>query len=280
MPLHLRALTGVQRAVSRAASAVGRDSRAVRALSPLYERALRALTGDAGIPWTINGEAFRIDPRYRARLGPSYESRVADYLRARVRPGDVSLDIGANVGAYVLQLTRWSAPQGRVVAFEPNPAAADVLRRHVRMNHVESAVTIVAAAAGAEADEGVLHASGADGMSRLAIENPLLRGRTVPVRVPVVTLDGYCRAHRLAPSWLVIDVEGAEGDVLRGASGLIASGTLRGVVAEFHPDSWPAAGADAMRRLLGDMRLCATPLTSQRDALAEHGAVALEPLSP
>jgi FkbM family methyltransferase len=276
MSLHLRALTLVQAASRRAGDALGRESWAVRLLSPAYERALCALAGDAGAPWPINGEPFLIDARFRSRLGRDYEAEVAAYLRPRVRPGDVCLDVGANVGAYALQLARWTSPGGTVIAFEPNPAAAAVLRRHLRMNSLETAVSVVPSAVGAAEGEAVLHAMDADGMSRLASENPLLRARTSPVSVPVTTLDTYCDTYAVQPAWLVVDVEGAENSVLEGARALIARGSLRGIVVEFHPDSWPATGVDDMRALLADLRLGAVPLTGQHDIFTTHGAVALE----
>jgi FkbM family methyltransferase len=279
MSVHLRALTLVQQAARRAGDTLGRESLAVRLLSPAYGRALRALAGDAGVPWSINGEPFLIDARFRSQLGRDYEAAVAAYLRRRVRPGDVCLDVGANVGAYALQLARWTNPGGAVVAFEPNSAAAAVLRRHIRMNSLDRTVTVVASAVGSTPGEAVLHAMDAHGMSRLGSENPLLRARTVPVPVQVTTLDAYCETQGARPAWLVIDVEGAEKNVLEGARKIIACRSLRGIVVELHPDSWTAGGADEMRALLAELRLRAVPLTNQQDIFATHGAVALEPVA-
>jgi FkbM family methyltransferase len=277
MSVHLHALTLVQAAARRAGDSLGRESRAVRLFSPAYARALCLLSRDGGIPWSINSEPFRIDARFRARLGRDYEADVAAYLRPRIRPGDVCLDVGANVGAYALQLARWTGAGGAVIAFEPNPAAAAVLRRHIRMNAFDRIVTVVPSAVAAAPGTAVLHAMEVDGMSRLASENPLLRERTSPIRVDVTTLDRYCDRYTLRPAWLVIDVEGAEGSVLAGARALLARRSLRGIVAEFHPDSWPAGGVDSMRALLAELRLRAVPLTGQPDIFSTHGAVALEP---
>lgn len=279
MPLDLRGLTWIQRAARAASGAIGRDAWVVRRARPVYQSVLHRLSGGRGIPWSINGVRYRIDPRFRHRLGAEYETDVARYLREHIRPGDVCIDVGANIGAYVLQLARWSAPGGRTVAFEPNPEALDVLERHVRMNDLESTVTIVRSAVGADEGTGVLQAAGADGMSRLDVPNPILADAARPISVAMITLDSYCAIHTLRPHWIVVDVEGFEGDVLLGARRTVHSGVLRGIVAEFHPSVWTAApfAPGGLGAVLDELRLMATPLAGQRDIFAQHGPVLLVP---
>jgi FkbM family methyltransferase len=269
----------IQRAARRAAEAVGRDSAAIRALRPGYEWMLGVASGGRGIPWQINGVTYRIDPRYRHRLGGNYDAPVASFLRARVRPGDVCVDVGANVGVYVLQFAHWSGETGRVVAFEPNPGARTALRRHVQLNGLADRVTIVAAAVGAQATEATLFASGTDGRSRLGEANRELGGHVTPLRVPIVTLDEHCAAAQLDPHWLFIDIEGFEIAALQGARALISSrGGALGIVVEMHPNVWDSAKttrADA-ESLLRELRLRPVALTGQSDPLGEHGLVHLE----
>ena len=106
----------------------------------------------------------------------------------------------------------------------------------------------------------------------------LLTGRTRPIMVEVTTLDHLCRELAVTPDAVMIDVEGFEIAVLRGASALLAGPTT--VVVELHPDAWTVAGTDRtdIEQLLGDYRLQAVPLSGQADPLAEHGQVALEPI--
>lgn len=274
-----RSLKAVQRIARAAAGALGRDAWLVRRARPWYESLLYRASGRRGVPWRINGEDFRIDPRFRNRLAEEYEADVARYLRQNITAGDVCVDVGANVGAYALQLARWSSPGGRVIAFEPNPEAVRVLERHVRMNGLMQTVEIVPFAAGACAQMVVLHAAGADGMSRLDAANPLLAGSARALSVPMTSLDAYCREHSVRPQWIVLDVEGFEGDVLAGARHIICSGSLRGIIAEFHPSVWTARPFDAggIAPLLEDLRLTPTALAGQRDLFGQHGPVLLVP---
>ena len=51
-----------------------------------------------------------------------------------VKPGDVVLDIGANIGAHTLNLARCVGPTGRVIAFEPTRYAYNKQHRNIELN--------------------------------------------------------------------------------------------------------------------------------------------------
>ena len=42
-------------------------------------------------------------------------------LRKTLSPGDVAVDVGANIGIYTQLLSRWVGPTGLVHSFEPSP---------------------------------------------------------------------------------------------------------------------------------------------------------------
>lgn len=272
-------MSAIQAAAGRVAGLLGRESWLVKRLRPAYESLLEWSGRGRGAAWTINGVGYRIDPHHRHRLGRDYDAPVAAFLRERVKPGDVCVDVGANVGVYVLQFAHWSSPGGRVVAFEPNPGARAVLEKHVRFNGLGGRVTIVPAAVSNRAGRATLYAADADGMSRLGEPNRAIAGRVREVNVQTVTLDEYCEGAHLAPDWLFIDIEGFEVAALEGARRLIRSrGREMGIVVEMHPNVWDSAGAGRaeLEKLLDELRLEAVPLMGQRDALGEHGLVHLK----
>lgn len=272
----------LQETARRTAGLLGRESWLVRSLRPAYESLLGWANRGRGIPWTINGVTYRIDPRYRHRMGSDYDSAGAAFLRARIRPGAVCLDVGANVGVYVLQFARWSDPNGKVVAFEPNPAARAALEKHVVMNRLSERVTVVPAAVGADNGDAVLYAADVAGMSRLGEANKAIADRVSEITVSVVTLDEYCRTEELRPDWLFIDIEGFEIAALSGARELIKSrGRKMNIVVEMHPDVWDSADTTRAQAeaLLAELKLRAVPLMGQSDPLGEHGLVYLEHLA-
>lgn len=273
-------MTAVQQAARWMAGILGQDSRLVRAARPIYERALASMTVNRGIRWTINGTEFRISAFQRHRMAAIYDAEVARYLSQRIRPGAVCVDVGANVGVYALQFARWTGPLGRVVAFEPNPIAAGVLTRHVRMNDVAGRVQVVQAAVSDKAGVSTFHMSDADGMSRLGAPNPEIASRSRPTTVPVTTLDEFCDGQQVSPDWLLVDVEGFEFAVLSGARRTLArmGGRLTTIV-EMHPNAWSVAGwsREAAEALLDELKLIPSPLTGQADPLGSYGHVLLRP---
>jgi FkbM family methyltransferase len=258
-----------------------RESPWRRSLSPLYGSLLYALSGGRGVAAELNGEFFRVDPRYRWFLQPHYEADLAGFLRARMRPGQCCLDIGAHVGVYALQVARWTAPGGRVIAFEPNPGTAAVLRRHIRMNGLEAVVRIEGTALGRAAGTAALYGDAGSGLTRLSAPNPQDSAASKLGTVDVHTVDDYCAEHHVEPDWMLIDVEGFEFDVVTGATETIRRrGAALSIVVEIHPGLWEPTGwsrtdVDALCRSLGRRIL---PLTGQRDPLSQYGTVLLEPV--
>ena len=138
-----------------------------------------------------------------------------------VKPGDVVFDIGAHVGDRV---AAFRSLRARVVAVEPQPALARVLRL---LYGRDKNVIVVETAVGRAAGETEL---------MLNIDNPTVstlsaafvraaqgsvgwegQSWTRRLRVPVTTLDALIAAHG-RPAFIKIDVEGFEAEALAGLS--------------------------------------------------------------
>jgi FkbM family methyltransferase len=247
---------GLNRTLLRLADTViGPQHPIRRRLSPLYSRALGLASGGRGYPAEINGAVFRIDPRYRWAAWHEHERAVAHYLAERVASGQCCFDVGANIGLYVLQLARWSAPAGQIVAFEPNPSTLEVLKAHVRMNGLDSRVTIVPMAAGSSVGTAPLFDTTAgSGLSRIGSAHPGVAAAVTPVTTPVTTIDEYCRSSGRVPDWMLIDVEGYEYEVLLGAADTLRRHRPR-VIVELHQHVSSEASREAGLRLLDDLGL-------------------------
>ena len=131
-----------------------------------------------------------------------------------VAPGTVVFDVGANVGSYTMHASRLCGREGHVVAFEPSPEMYGYLVKHVEINGLAN-VTPLQAALG-------------DVNGRARFE-PTLDGVTSHLS-QAGSIEVEC--HRLdtlvengvvpAPDCIKVDVEGAEGAVLRGALGVLS----------------------------------------------------------
>ncbi len=64
----------------------------------------------------------------------SFEPDAVRCYESLLKPGDVAIDIGANIGAHTLHLARVVGPQGKVLAFEPTAYAHTKLRANLALN--------------------------------------------------------------------------------------------------------------------------------------------------
>jgi FkbM family methyltransferase len=270
-------VTIFRRAVRAVSEGFGRQSALVTFLRPGYDHLLEWSSARRGLLQRVNDEEFRIESRNRVHFPEVYELGVWRHLKANVRPGQVSLNVGAHMGIYALALARWTAPGGRVFAFEPNPETRAALTKHVTLNALADRIEILEQAVSDVPGRATFFATGQEGFSRLDARNPVTQdGKSLTV--PVTTVDAFCAARTLTPDWITIDIEGFEAAALEGARDTIVRGRGRlGIVVEMHPSIWPeSSSARHMATLLTSLGLKPVGLTGQTDPLAEYGVVLLE----
>lgn len=233
-----------------------------------YETSLDWFAGDRLISTFPGGERVHLSARHRC-LGWNPEEYGA--FRASVRPGDVVIDAGANVGAYTLLFAQWVGPSGRVFAFEPAPETRASLERHLRLNGLVDRVEIVPAAIAAENGEARFAVDGHGGASHLF---PVPESAGV-IEVATTSIDAFCAKRRIQPNLVKIDVEGAELEALRGARTTVATAPVQ-LFVEFHPAVWKARGIGRpdLERELNAQRLVAEPLDPAFDVWSTEGICA------
>jgi FkbM family methyltransferase len=238
-------------------------------LRGVYRLLQRITSRGKGIESTLpGGEVVRILPEYRYVTWNPAEYAA---FRAATQNGNTVLDIGANVGCYSVLFAQWVGHHGRVYAFEPDPAVAAGLTRHIALNGVSGVCAPVASAVAEKASSGRLFLESEHGDGRLAVTgDDALSARIVSA----TSVDDFCRDRGLSPDVIKIDVEGAELSVLRGARDTIASGRGRlSLFMEIHPAIWPKM--DCSRELLEEeltvQGLRAESLTPRDDPWSVEG---------
>ena len=145
------------------------------------------------------------------------ESQV---FRAFIQPGAVVVEVGANIGAHTVELSRLVVPGGAVFAFEPQRVVFQTLCANVALNGCAN-VYAFQAAVGATAGEirvPFLPPNMPNNFGGLSLHEGGSRGEPVPMR----TLDSLgLKACR----FLKLDCEGMEVEALRGGADMIR--TLR-----------------------------------------------------
>jgi FkbM family methyltransferase len=144
-----------------------------------------------------------------------YSEGEVELFRQCLRPGDVAIDVGANLGAHTLPLARLVGPGGIVIAFEPQRILFQILCGNVALNEIPNvhALPFGVGRAGGSTKVPALDYRGANNFGGIAL------GGAQGEDVTVVALDqlGLARVKLIK-----IDVEGMELDVLVGAKATLA----------------------------------------------------------
>jgi FkbM family methyltransferase len=147
-------------------------------------------------------------------LGTSEPDEQA-LLETELEPGDVFYDIGANIGFFSTLAGRLVGPTGRVFAFEPYPLSADRAEANAALNSFEH-VTIVQAAVGRGPGSATLAIRGDAATHHIATGGD-------GISVDVVGIDNWMRSCGVRPpTFVMIDAEGAELEVLEGMLEVLA----------------------------------------------------------
>jgi FkbM family methyltransferase len=140
-----------------------------------------------------------------------------------LRPDDVFYDIGANVGSYTLLAA--AAGASMVQSFEPSAATCERLERNVSLNRLGGRVVLRRCALGGQDGE-VRFTKNLDTANHVATEDGFGTTESVPIR----RFDDFYLHGR--PSFIKIDVEGYESQVLSGATSALNDPYLIGVLME------------------------------------------------
>jgi len=145
-------------------------------------------------------------------------------LKRLVRPGSVAVDVGAHFGVYSYVLARLVGKRGRVIAIEPIAEDAALIERAARTLRLPiSVVRCALSSHEGEADLRVPLLGSAQKTALATLEPKAQAGDGMETRrVRVRRLDDLLREVKEPVSFLKIDVEGHELDVLDGARETLA----------------------------------------------------------
>lgn len=190
---------------------------------------------------------------------PWREQGVHRALREILRPGDVFVDAGANIGIYTLLVSQLVGPAGRVIAIEMMPDTAAILRRHVEENGCGNVEIVERALSdGALASVTAKVVPGKYGQASIAENAGGQSGvREQEVEVEAITLDQVCNGIEQI-HLMKMDLEGAELQALAGATATIERTGCVIYESHTHADAlanWFELAGFAISRKLGKDRL-------------------------
>lgn len=169
-----------------------------------------------------------------------------------VRPGDVVLDCGANVGVYTRDALKSGARL--VVAIEPAPENLECLRRNFAPEAAAGRVVIYPKGVWDKDDTLTLYVDPANS----AADSFLIKreGAKAVHKVPLTTIDKLAAELKLDRVDLIkMDIEGAEPNALRGAREVIRKYKPRLTISAYHAPDHPAAIPAVVRETRPDYRM-------------------------
>lgn len=152
--------------------------------------------------------------------GTEAELKLARFFIRNLEETDVLYDIGANYGFFTYLASELCK---EVHSFEPIPFIASVVRENTTINKGVSVNTLALSNTAGTVD---LHISESSGLSTINTATTNIHSYTYnesnKITVEAQTLDGYVTTHT-PPTFIKIDVEGAEEQVIEGASGFLST---------------------------------------------------------
>lgn len=132
-------------------------------------------------------------------------------------PRATLIDVGASTGCFTL-LSRHH-PDLRVYAFEPVQLTYEVLQENVQLNALQDRVIVYRKGVSNYEGTGKLHTILADGGKGVSMVDgiPAYHKAVEDSDIEVVTIDSFCAVNNIIPTFIKIDVEGNELQVLQGA---------------------------------------------------------------
>jgi FkbM family methyltransferase len=193
---------------------------------PLADRLFAGVASPHVLERSLFGLRLRVDvargnPQRLLYLEGERFMPEREVVRRLLRPGMRAVDVGANVGYYLLLIESAVGPGGSVACFEPEPENLRELARNVEANRLEN-VRVFAVAVGAE-----------DGRvsMRVGINAAVAGEAGGDFTVPLLRLDSALEGP---VDFVKIDVEGYEGHVLAGARRLLREHRPT-LLVEIHP---------------------------------------------
>jgi FkbM family methyltransferase len=141
---------------------------------------------------------------------PAWEPYVQNVFV--LKKNDVIIDVGAHIGTYSIPIATQIGESGKILAFEPNPKNAMVLRKNIELNKLNNIIVFENAA------------SSKNQVVKLTLSNDPMLSRITSsedektVKIECIPLDSLIKKLELKKvDWLKIDAEGSEISVLEGS---------------------------------------------------------------
>jgi FkbM family methyltransferase len=191
----------------------------------------------------VQGHKMFLGPKDSLQLSINgiYEELETNIVKKEIKPGDIILDIGANIGYYTLIFANLVGKNGKVFAFEPEPSNFELLQKNIHMNNYKNIIFEQKAVGKVEKKIDLYLSEKRTGMHRI-YKSKHTSDNSVPV--DMINLDNYFMNNykNQEINFIKIDIEGSEFGALQGLQNILKNENIK-LLTEFIPDSIREFGA-------------------------------------
>ena len=150
--------------------------------------------------------------------------------------GDIVVDVGAHIGRYTIISSKRVGQNGKVVAIEPEPSNFEILNRNIKLNGLTNVIPLNYAVNSKQTKLKLYLPVEESGFT---IYNTIMVNRAKPeekfIEINANTLDYLLQQNGIRyANWIKIDVEGAEFEVLKGATSILSKSKDIALLIEVH----------------------------------------------
>jgi FkbM family methyltransferase len=154
------------------------------------------------------------------------------------KEGDIVVDIGAHIGLYTIISSKRVGTKGKVVAIEAHPGNFEMLNSNIKLNQLTNVIPLNYAVYSKETKIKLYLPSGESGFTKYNTIMPnWINTQEKFVEVNANTLDYLLQLNQIRQeevNWIKIDVEGAEFEVLKGATNVLSKSKDIALLIEVH----------------------------------------------
>ena len=162
------------------------------------------------------------------------ERMSVEIVKREVKKGDIVVDIGANIGYYVLLEAQLIGDTGKIYAIEPVPSNYELLRKNIQINGYSNIESYQFAIGDAHGFHPIVLSTHRNKPTLRDVagtnKEKYMTGKTM---VEVVTLDDFLK-NKPYPNMIRMDVEGYEYQIIRGMKNTLQRKLPLTLCIEFH----------------------------------------------
>lgn len=163
-------------------------------------------------------------------LNPEFQ-----FIKQLTQPGDIVFECGTHHGLTAMLLSKWVGDEGKIVSFEINQHNAAIARKNFELNKINNVILEEKGLGSQKSSQKIFNKSNSSVTPSNVISLGWLKNFIYGTNeVEIIALDDYVKTQSILPTFLKIDVEGYESEVLKGATEILK--TLPKLEIEIHTE--------------------------------------------